>query len=308
MNPLRSVAALAALLGLACGGSGEAREDGAVVLHASNSAELSALSRAFAEAQAAGAEQVEVVLAPGTYADTTLTLQDRGKPPTVQLDIRSAGPGPAILHNTRLSLKARAISLEGLVVEDWQGAESPVVVAVGESLTIAEVTFRRLAPQPHSTPAVHIKGLKRSGPKTIRIADSWMRDSAAEQLILIDASASDPVAEASLARVGFVGNTAQTLLFGYALRTLHAEEIAAADPAVDSLLWCAWSENTVTLTGSALALSGRQPWLRRDANPPDPSITFAEPVITGSMIEPGGAAPESAPEHLGELLRWLQTP
>ncbi len=113
-----------------------------------------------------GDGSLEVVLAPGVYQNTSLTIQDRAKPPRLQVHL-SAEPG-AVLQGP-VTVHADQISVEGLVIYDLSRGAPLVDLMVGSQAELRQVAIldgRRSDPaQVH--PVVMIRSA--GGQPTVRL-------------------------------------------------------------------------------------------------------------------------------------------
>ena len=242
------------------------------------------LAQAVEAARASG--ELEVVLPAGETIEADIVIRDTAKQPTLRVTIRSDGV-PAVLHGGRIDIRAQHITLENVQLRDYTGEKTAMRLAVGTSATLRKVTLANLRIQGRAQqPAIVFEGLKKNGPKTLTIEDSWIVDNHVPDgaMVLIDATPRDPFTRLTLRRVGLLRNDVQTDIFAYALQHLELDGTAVIEPTAQSLLWCGWPENTVSVTDSRMVLKHPGSWLRRDSNPPS-QTPFQAPELMRSTVE-----------------------
>ncbi len=292
MSPARlalATLAFAACLGADPAGvaSTSAHQEDPVTYQASSVDDLqAALSTAFATSTG----PFELVLAPGRYEGRDIKLRDSAG--ARDISVRSAGPGPAVLAGARLSLRGGSLTVQGVALEGYNGGEATLELEIGQSATLTDVAVTGARGGSESRrPPIALQGL-RDRPTTATLDGVWLtgNDGGAAK-VLVDASGGGPQTPLTVAvrRSAIANNTVDTVVYGRGLAAVTFDEVVVAEPTASSLVWCAWTENTVSARDSAIALGGSGPWVRRDANPPDPSARFAAPEAAGSLVVTGGA-------------------
>ncbi len=269
----------------------------------------SPLGAAFRSAREGGATVFEVVLAPGVYEGRKVSLKD----PEAVLVVRSAGPEPAILRKSRLSLQAAEVELRGLVIEGWSGDEAAVDVQVSRELRVIGTTVRQVAFRgedgEHAAP-VTVALSKPAAASRVHIEDSWFVDNRWDTGGALLRVAARPGGQGtlSLSGVGLLRNGVQTLIDARGLAAVQLAGVAAAEPVVDHLLWVPDADTAITVADSAIALGGGGPWLRRTANPDHGDAPLTQPTEERSVVQTGRAVEVPGEPDLAALAEAVRAP
>jgi hypothetical protein len=254
---LRSV--VLAALAMACassnhtpsGGSGSATTTGRADLDATTSAPMTTptftvrsdvdlavpLSAAVAEADKAGADELVVRIAPGTYS-RGLSLRAPTGDGKLKFTVEPEGTGRVVLAGA-ISIVGKRVSLRGVILDRASTPAIAVSLHAFESLELTNVAIVGTtigSGGGERDPLVDL--VARSRGATARVRDLWIVDSAAGNaaLVRVPVNGTGRWASLELDNVGLVGNRAGTGIDVRATDALTIRNVFVVEPALATWL------------------------------------------------------------------------
>jgi hypothetical protein len=278
---VKRILAIVGICAVACASAPEAADgDGMGSVQVSADADFQRVQGRWSELiYAADPGELVIDLAPGTY---TKSLQLGDVKGGVHVRIRGVG-GPAVFDGASLSVDARSLVLENVVLTGWT-LDSPVLqVKVRESLVLDHVAVAdnvRHTTAKRPGPLVRITSSYKTGARPVTIRDSWFvgNGPAPDGSTLIGASGVKPdqISTLTLERVVFAANA-----FPELLAPGLCDAVDVKDSVVVASGGFGFAMNGTTRWSFAKSRLAAEPLVR--ANPKLDAATFPAPTVDGEV-------------------------
>jgi hypothetical protein len=188
-------------------------------------------------------EPLEVLLAPGDYADANLRLGDRLAERQRDIVLRGADADkPTVLSGASLAIAGRRVLVENVLLRQRVDHLPAVSIAANESVTLVRCAIVDCqVRQPPGGRVVEISAANPGGPTRVLVSDTWFIRNWAPAGQTLFACETDPpgyVDTLRFERVGFVDNFAAVAIAPHATQALELDHCLflapEAHPEVDS--------------------------------------------------------------------------
>ncbi len=239
------------------------------------------------QASQQGAASLEVVLAPGVYETTAISIKDGS--PASKLDITLRGDkGPPPVIKVPVDLAGANIRMENLVIADVAVSHPVTTLRVGKSLEVKGVSWvdNQRGEENLSDPLVKIQASYRTGPQKISFADSWFvgnQVAGTANLISLLTVRPDIVSELRFSNTAFVANRASVVVAPEFSERVVFDKSFVHQTDGDAFLWIRNTVSQVVFSDGVFAFKGSEAPVRQKGTSPIPAADFKKPTFANTV-------------------------